>query len=584
MAQTPTYAPPYEVENNCLYLVIQGKHGQIRQRLCNFVPRIVREITLDDGITPTTYVTLAGTHESGRELPEITIEAKEFAKFGWTTERWSMDCILAVGKNVKEHVRVAIQTTAAAAERTTIYAVTGWKQINGKWHYLMPGDVAYTVQLPNKMHGYHMERIYTEADIASVGCMLEHLAAPAEITYPLLSLVFLSPLNHFLKMAGCEPKFVLSLLGKTGSGKSSMAALALSFYGKFTATDMPASFQDTPNSILTSTFMVKDALLVIDDLHPSTRVEEGPMTAKAQSIMRCYGDRNGKGRLNADCTHRAAKPPQGNAIITAEFAPDVGESGTARYFALELKRADMDWEVLSSLQQLASNGTLNRCMFAFIEWITETYLKDEQTLQQFLSVLQHYFVQRRNEFPRNSIRGHNRVAENVAWLQMGLHFFLLFLDAKLGYGVDYLEQVEQKYQKLLYALARRQADSIDQDKPTHIFIRKLFALLESEQAHLRNRNTLRNDVFFPGTCIGYRDEHRFYLYAEVIHRTVRKFCEDQGESFPITSRGLLKALAEEGLIETAQGQNTKSVSLEGKNRRVVCLDYKKAASIAGEGM
>lgn len=49
--------------------------------------------------------------------------------------------------------------------------------------------------------------------------------------------------------AGCEPKFVLFLLGKTGSRKSTLAALTLSFFGRFTASELPLSFRDTSNSM-----------------------------------------------------------------------------------------------------------------------------------------------------------------------------------------------------------------------------------------------------------------------------------------------------------------------------------------------
>ena len=36
-----------------------------------------------------------------------------------------------------------------------------------------------------------------------------------------------------------------------------------------------------------------------------------------------------------------SRPPLGNAIVTSEFPPDIGESGTARYFLLELKDGDV---------------------------------------------------------------------------------------------------------------------------------------------------------------------------------------------------------------------------------------------------
>ena len=186
----------------------------------------------------------------------------------------------------------------------------------GNWRYLLPGDEQYTVELPGKMHGYGMERSYHQLDIHTAASLLWQPIAPEEVILPLLSFTFLSPLNHFLKAAGCEPKFVLLLSGKTGSRKSTLAALMLSFFGKFTASELPLSFRDTANSILLNSFYLKDVLTVIDDLHPSSRMEEQKMNGTAQAIMRAYGDRTGKGRLRSDSSRR---PQENWAEARAHF-------------------------------------------------------------------------------------------------------------------------------------------------------------------------------------------------------------------------------------------------------------------------
>lgn len=576
----PNYAPPYELDGNCLYLSSKDKQGLTRKRLCNFAPYIIREICKDDGATTTTWVTLGGIHESGRELPEITIPAAELSSCEWLVNHWGMDCILSVGKNVKEHVRVAIQTTAKDAEKVTIYTVTGWKKIQQQWHYLMPGDDDLTVELPGKLQGYHMERRYTYCDVATVGAMLTQLAAPEEVTFTLLADVFLSPLNHFLKLAGCEPKFILWLVGKTGSCKSSMSALMLSFFGYFTASTLPMSFRDTANSINAQAYMLKDLPVVIDDFHPCGHQEQMKMTSTAQNLSRNYGDRAGRGRLTADCKLMEAKPPQGNAIVTAEFPPDIGESGTARCFTVELKQNDVNLQTLTSLQVLAADGTLQRCMYAFVEWLKDTFLSEPEHVQMFVKALKKEFEKYRSEFRNSDIRCHGRVAENVAWLRLGWRFFLFFLDGMVGYNADYIAEVEAQFREMLYRVARRQADAIDQDRPTHLFLRKFFALLESGQVYLKDRESLDPTEFLPGVCIGYEDSTHFYFFADPVHKLVRKLCNDQGENFSISARSLLKALAEEGLIETVGGQNTKSIHLDGKSRRVVVMDKHMAKTIA----
>lgn len=331
------------------------------------------------------------------------------------------------------------------------------------------------------------------------------------------------------------------------------------------------------NSILHNAFTLKDVLTCIDDFHPAGKQEEQKLTATAQSIMRVYGDRTGKGRLRADSTPMDSRPPQGNAILTAEFPPDIGESGTARYFALELGEKDVDLQTLTAFQNEADKGTLRNCMYGYLEWLKETFLCSEDMKKSFVALLKSRFLSGREEFQKSHILCHGRVPETVSLLQLGMDMLLLFLKEKGAIDKESCAVTQNRFKEILYSLARKQADSIVQDKPTHKFIRKLYALLESGQVCVLSKNQFHD--FVPNNCIGYEDEIFFYLHSEIAHKAVKKLCEEQGESFSVSSKGLLKALAEEKLIETCVGQNTKAVRIGGKSKRVACLYKEKAKRI-----
>ena len=301
------------------------------------------------------------------------------------------------------------------------------------------------------------------------------------------------------------------------------------------------------------------------------------MNGTAQAIMRAYGDRTGKGRLRSDSTLMESRPPQGNAIITAEFAPDIGESGTARYFALELKEKDVDLKNLTSYQREATKGTLQRCMYAYTQWIKETFLCSEEAKQEWVRFLNSYFLSCREEFRKSGIRCHGRVPEAVTHLQMGMDFFLLFLKEKEVMDEESNAEIQQRFKKILYRLAARQAESIDQDKPTHKFIRKLYALLESNQAYVDDKNNPGELGF--GTCLGYQDDTFLYLHSELCHKVVRKFFEEQGENFSCTHKSLLKAMAEEGLILPGASQNTRPLRVGNKQKRLLHVYKEKAERI-----
>ena len=131
-------------------------------------------------------------------------------------------------------------------------------------------------------------------------------------------------------------------------------------------------------------------------------------------------------------------------------------------------------------------------------------------------------------------------------------------------------------------MARRQARNIDLDKPALIFVRKLYALIESGQVSILKKDELPD--FTPRDFIGYEDDSFYYLLNDAAHRAVRKFCDEQGELFAISSRALPKALAEEGLTEITDGENTRSVRFRNGTKRVVCLYKERARQMIEGGM
>ena len=564
--------------DGCLYKEVTNKSGTTTKKLSNFLPYLVSEVSVDDGAEIKKLLRLGGVHSNGKALPEIEVTGSELANFNWLIERWGADCVLEPERSVKESVRHAIQLTAENAEKIHIYHVTGWKLIDDQWEYLLPNDGKHDVSLRGKLNRYEKADNWKIPDLASVYFMTKDLSfAPDEITLPLLAYTFLTPLNEFLHQANCEPKFVLCLLGKTGTRKSTLAALFLSFYGRFTGSDLPLSFRDTANSIMYNAFSLKDVLTCIDDFHPSGRKEANKLTETAQLIMRGYGDRIGRGRLKSDSTPMESRPPQGNAIITAELAPDIGESGTARYFCLELRDGIIDLNNLSKFQREAEKGTFRNCMLAYTEWIKSRYLKDKDTVQSFVCHLKKLFESYRDEFSNSGIRCHGRVPEIYAWLMIGMEFFLSFMLEYETISEEDCQATFIRYRDCLYELAKKQSANIEQDKPTHKFIQKLYSLIESGQAVLIDKN---NPVEFkPVNFIGYQDDEYLYLNADITHKMVNRLCSDQDEAFSISKNGLIKALAEEGLTVCDKGKNTKSVRMGDKTHRFICLIKEKADAV-----
>lgn len=559
------------------------KQGEFYVRLCNFAPKIVSELTIDDGMELTRRYRIGGVDESGRPLPEFEIDATELEKMDWLHNHLDASHDLEIVPQVEKHVRHAMKSTARFAKKKSIFTFTGWKQVNGKWEYLMPGVGEHDVQLQGKQKRYFLDADVKDFDYAELAGFFRLDLIPVEITYPCLALVFLSPLNEFLRQIGHEPKFILTLLGRTGGMKSTVAALMTSFFGSFSATDLPMSFRDTANSITHSVFSLKDVLTCVDDYHPTGRKEGENMKAIMQTVARGYGDRAARNRLTPEITLREARPPQGNVIVTAEFAPDIGESGTACLFCIEMKPGQIDLPHLTELQERAAKGQLTHMTYAYTEWLKETYLYDDDRYARFLEMLaEEYQNERacwRATLRKNKVKFHDRIPDTLACLQLGFNYaigFMLHSGVLMQKGVD---EIAPRFGSIMLAHAANQSKAVEQDRPTHIFIRKFLTILDCGQVCVVPAS--EGDGVLPSGCLGYEDEEYYYLFFESTQRAVKKFCDDQGEGFTISTKALGKALVDEGFINTDTGENTRTMRFGSKTKRVILLRKEMVENVMG---
>lgn len=553
------YNDPYVVKSNCLYEMVQVKDQVVPMKLADFVPILISEITRDDGTEQKKMFKVGAVHKSGIKLSEQIVSADEMQNMKWLLNRWGALGAAQPKQNVLSKICHAIMLTKGEVKFETMYLQTGWKKINGEYVFLMPTQNSpFTVELQGKLKNYSFTEKGSQEDLIYLSAMLENSFAPQCVMLPLLAVTFLCPLNHFLKSAGCEPKFVTALIGKTGSRKSTLAALFLSFFGKFSASDLPMSFHDTANSILSNIYYLKDVLTCIDDFHPSGMFHEQEMKSIAQNISRYYGDRIGRARLNSKAELQSSKPPTGNAIITAEYTPEISVSGSARYFNIELNENDVQLDDLSEYQQLANDGVLCGIMQSYIEWIKNVYLDDESA---FVKTLEDVFLKYRkfylDRLCANRIKFHNRTPDMLAHLKIGFAFLLVFLKSKNQINKSELDIFEKVFDEIVLKAVSANAEIIELENPTTRFCEKLKSLLDSGRCYVETKGL--DSTPRQRNCIGLQDDEHYYLFADTTHSEVRKLCAEQGEHFSISKNELLRQLRKEGLLLSRTSRNTVSV-------------------------
>jgi hypothetical protein len=206
------------------------------------------------------------------------------------------------------------------------------------------------------------------------------------------------------------------------------------------------------------------------------------------------------------------------------------------------------------------------------------YLSSEETVQDFVAALKQKYVSLRTayreELQKRKIVFHDRLPDTLTCLHIGFDMLLKFLMHRDMLKEDAVKEQREKFRNILLAHAAKQSDAVITDKPTHIFIRKLFAMIECGQVSLMKKGAV--SALSPGNLLGYEDDDYCYIFFEASHKAVSKFCAEQNEVFTITTKALAKQLAEEGLIEvTDSGKNTRSLPFGGVNKRVMLL--KKSA-------
>lgn len=545
------YEEPYVVKEGCLCEEVMTKAGTGYIKLCDYVPVLRKEITFDDGAEQKKLFLISAKHASGILLPEVLVSAEEMQNMKWPIIKWGALGAAEPRKNVLAKMCHAIMMTKRESVSVeTIYRQTGWRKIDGRYVFLMPNESSeLKVELPGKLSCYRFTHQSAESDIKYLAQLLENPFAPARIVYPLLALVFLSPLNHFMRAAHCESKTVTALVGKTGSRKSTVAALMLSFFGSCTASTLPLSSNDTANSIIETAYLLKDVLTCVDDFHPAVSYKAAEMSSSLDTVCRAYGDRTGRGRLNSFGELKDSRPPGGNLLTTMEFAPNMVASGSARLFMIEIKEHDVDNSILSEYQELAEDEIFNCIMQHYLKWIAETFLKDEE---KFLRDLKESFISLRSYFTeelmKRRIKAHPRMPE---------------LSAK------YIDDFDE----ILLELATYNSELVSRDDPADMFCEKLKSLLDSGKCF----TTAKGEAPTNNTkgYIGMEDQDCYYFIADAVHSAVKSQCGEQGEHFTLTKNQLIKLLADENILIKMSGRNTGSVRLNGgRTMNVVTLDKK----------
>jgi len=557
--------------------------GVIDHLLANFNATIVEEVVFDDGAEQSRQLRIAGD-VGGAPLPVIAVPAEQFAGLTWVTSLWGSHAIVRAGHSTRDHLRAATQILSPSPHVNQVFAHTGWRLVGHEWIFLhnsgaIGADGARSnvrVDLPGTLQAVDLPEPPSGGELVNVVRALLGLekVAPPTLTHPLLCAVLRSVLCEV------EPAlYSVFLVGPTGAGKSSLAAVYQAAFGsRFRLDHLVAGWASTSNALERVAFQAKDIIATFDDFAPSGAAGDvKKIHGTAERILRGAGNRSGRARLRSDSSSRPIYYPRGVIVSTGEDVPK-GHSLRARTLVLEVGPTDVDFAELTKAQQLAADGVFASAVAGYLVWLASRvdHLKRGQTLASHRA---------RNLFKAGL--PHRRTPEIVASLFTAAEVFGGFAVEVGALSVIEASEWLDRMRRSLLTCGSAQADHHRSADPVDRFFELLAASICSGCSHVesptggppanplawgwREENARGYVNYTPlGLHIGWVDGHDLYLIFDAAYKAVESLAAGVGESIGVLSSTLIKRMAERNLLKSHNsGRHTIRKQLGGGSHRVI---------------
>lgn len=545
---------PYEATEKGLikWVPEKSKNGTIWTplRLADFTAEIVADLVEDDGVE--TRRSFEIVTKLNKRQGRFIVSAEDFGLMKWPIAKMGAAAIIHPGQADK--ARCAIQILSEQVVERYIYSHTGWRDIDGEMHFLHGGGAigpkgvrVVEVRLPDRLqHAVMPDPVEGDELRDAVRLVLDLTKlAPDPIMIPCIGSAFSSIIG------GAE--FSLWLYGGTGSGKSQVAALVQSFFGRFTAKLLPGAWISTANSQEAMAYAAKDMIFVMDDFKPVGGPQDRLRLYKeADRLLRAQGNQAGRQRMIDGSRLNLTKYPRGLIFNTAEEVPRY-ESLVARLFIIECNKNSIDFSQLTAFQSCAAHGIFAAGMAAFIQWVAQRHDDVIGNAQKDMAKWRDYWSTRR-------IAQHRRFSTTLGHLTYAWHLWLSF--AKQSGAISDAE-AEETWQRIFVALTdagRWQDQHTISQNPVARFEELLLAGFASLRIHLEKREG--GEPVEPGSwgwrwdgmrwqpCgnrVGWIDDEHIFLSPDAAYEFVNGF-SISGGGVGLQQTALWKMMFDEGKI------------------------------------
>lgn len=439
---------------------------------------------------------------------------------------------------------------------TVKYANHGWNEDEQNCrHYFSGND-------PNCFNDLRLADYLTAEPIDLIAWCFGLLQIGSQkIMLPLMLQMHLGFTLKLFENAGYNEQFILTVIGESGSKKTSLAREMFCLFG-----ESIINFQSTERAIELELMNRQDATLILDDLSSGN---DKNLAMKFERILRQLGDSTGRKRAVNGGNEQDCVQTRCAVTVTAESDIDIlSKSSKLRTLAVYINKNSLVSEILA-LYQADSVKAKNAGQFS----------KLEQYITLYIRFLEFHYAEsveiiRRAKFQTSS--------EDLNFARQATIFTMLTVQAELilhfwrSWGALTEEESSQIYDDwlaVIYSVIRQNETRGQTAEPYLLFLQAVGAAL-TKNLIAQNKDSYSMD----SRSIGYRENGKIMLDPDFAFSYVVEFYRKQNLMFNESQQNILNKLYEQNLIETYPQKDhkpklLKQVKINGAEKKMICLKW-----------
>lgn len=433
---------------------------------------------------------------------------------------------------IKEYGALIYRDKLKNSEPINFYSYHGWECVNGKMVYLSDSrsDCRCGVYVPKNSN---FQRLWTDdLDILKIGkACSDPNATPFEkykVSLPFWLYLHLSFACKLFLDAGIEVQFLLALIGKTGSLKTTICK---TFAEPFNIGGI-LRFESTGRALELYRESCMDMTMIVDDIFKKNNAN----LSKFEDILRTFGDGIGRAKsAGKDYNDLVRTKVRGGCIVTAEHDLNPQQSSALRYISVNIEKDSIDTNVLSKYQQDQISSKLERrpsmvqdIFGAWIAYLEEHYKDIVCWLINFTPPNVPFTFKRYQQIYRVLC------AVIIMILEQGLELGVI---TKTEYDSYYTQWCD-----VIVKLIKRNAEAAMISEPWQQFLLTLHQAIGTGSARMAHT---KED--FADNYIGYKQDNEYVFEPTRVMSLVRRQIMESGKELVADSTAIFKDLFEHNI-------------------------------------